>query len=83
VGEGVSEAKSIYWESRMTRKKSRKKSRGTNGIVQGYFERMDGGVLGNYATTVKSVIHGHAGVYPSTRVIDSTTSASREISWGG
>ena len=47
----------------MTRKKSRKKSRGTNGIVQGYFERMDGGVLGDYATTVKSVIHGHAGVY--------------------
>jgi hypothetical protein len=44
-------------------KSSRKKKSGSNGIVREYFERMDGGILGDYAAAVKSLIHGHAGVY--------------------
>ncbi|MBK8324805.1 MAG: hypothetical protein IPL06_19495 [Betaproteobacteria bacterium] len=45
------------------KKPARRKAAETNGVVREYFERVDGAVLDQYATVVKSLIHRHAGVY--------------------
>lgn len=44
-------------------KSKSKKPQRSGGIVREYFERMNGGVLDDYGTVVKSLIHRRAGVY--------------------